>query len=169
MSTHKICFRSKIRKISAFLDEKNALSLAIWHRHFLSLIKQCRHMTVYIATDKRGYPHDIFLISEQKHMLWYSLEAPRWGASNEYPQNMFSFKNKKDISIFGWKKCLISCNMTSALLVTHQQVHWNLFIRPFIISHYRYKMVKIGPQRCCIPTQMHRLYRKMTINGHFSI
>ena len=33
-------------------------------------------------------------------MLWYSLEAPRRGASNEYPQHMFSWRNKKDISIF---------------------------------------------------------------------
>ena len=27
----------------------------------------------------------------------YSLEAPRWGASNEYPQHMFSLRNKKNI------------------------------------------------------------------------
>ena len=27
---------------------------------------------------------DIFFISPQKHMLWYSLELPRWGNSNEY-------------------------------------------------------------------------------------
>ena len=33
--------------------------------------------------------------STKKHMLWYSLEAPRWGASNEYPQHMFSWRNKK--------------------------------------------------------------------------
>ena len=31
----------------------------------------------HIATDKRGYPHNIFLISPQKHMLWYSLKVPR--------------------------------------------------------------------------------------------
>ena len=27
----------------------------------------------------------IFLISAQKHRLWYSLEPPRRGGSNEYP------------------------------------------------------------------------------------
>ena len=37
-------------------------------------------------------------------MLWYSLEAPRRGASNEYPQQAFSWRNKKDISIFRMKK-----------------------------------------------------------------
>ena len=30
-------------------------------------------------------------------MLWYSLEAPQQGASNEYPQHMFSSRNKKNI------------------------------------------------------------------------
>ena len=37
-------------------------------------------------------------------MLWYSLEAPHRGASNEYPQHMFSSRNKKDIGIFRMKK-----------------------------------------------------------------
>ena len=41
--------------------------------------------------------NDIFLISPQKHMLWDSLEAPRRGASNEYPQHMFLRRNKKNI------------------------------------------------------------------------
>ena len=31
----------------------------------------------------------IFLISAQKYRLWYSLEPPRRGDSNEYPQSMF--------------------------------------------------------------------------------
>ena len=31
----------------------------------------------------------IFLISAQKHRLWYSLEPPRRGGSNECPQSMF--------------------------------------------------------------------------------
>ena len=37
-------------------------------------------------------------------MLWYSLEAPRQGASNEYPQLMFSWRNKKNISCFRVKR-----------------------------------------------------------------
>ena len=36
---------------------------------------------------------DVFLISPQKHMLWYSLEVPHWGISNEYPQYMFLWRN----------------------------------------------------------------------------
>ena len=58
-------------------------------------------MPAYIATDKALFFSsvcaDIFLIFQSKHMLWYSLEAPRWGASNEYPQHMFSLINKKNI------------------------------------------------------------------------
>ena len=38
---------------------------------------------------------DIFHISAQKHRLWYSLEPPRRGGSNEYPQSMFLRRNKK--------------------------------------------------------------------------
>ena len=54
-------------------------------------------MVVNIATDKRGYPHNIFLISRRKLMLWYSLEAPQQGASYEYPQHMFVLRNKKKV------------------------------------------------------------------------
>ena len=61
-------------------------------------------LSVVIATDKRGYPHNIFFISPQKHMLWYSLEAPQPGASNEYSQHMFLWRNKKDSSLFRMKK-----------------------------------------------------------------
>ena len=46
---------------------------------------------------------NIFLISQQKHMLWYSLEAPRRGASHEYP-HMFSWRNKKNVNTFESKK-----------------------------------------------------------------
>ena len=42
---------------------------------------------------------DIFLISPRKHMFWYSFEAPRRGATNEYPQHMFSLRNKKTINL----------------------------------------------------------------------
>ena len=33
-------------------------------------------------------------------MLWYSLEAPPRGASNEYQQHMFLLRSKKNISNF---------------------------------------------------------------------
>ena len=39
---------------------------------------------------------DIFHISAQNTDCGYSLEPPRWGGSNEYPQSMFSSRNKKN-------------------------------------------------------------------------
>ena len=38
-----------------------------------------------------------------KNILWYSLEAPQRGASNEY-HNIFLFRNEKNISTFWLKK-----------------------------------------------------------------
>ena len=37
-----------------------------------------------------------FPIFARKHILWYSLEPPRRSGSNEYPQAMFSSKNKEN-------------------------------------------------------------------------
>ena len=39
---------------------------------------------------------DIFHISAQNIDCGYSLEPPRWGGSNEYPQSMFLSRNKKN-------------------------------------------------------------------------
>ena len=39
---------------------------------------------------------DIFHISSQNIDCGYSLEMPRWGSSNEYPQSMFLSRNKKN-------------------------------------------------------------------------
>ena len=39
---------------------------------------------------------DIFSYFCSKHRLWYSLEPPRRGGSNEYPQSMFLSRNKKN-------------------------------------------------------------------------
>ena len=38
---------------------------------------------------------DIFLTIAQNISCGYTLEPPQWGGSNEYPQSMFSSKNKK--------------------------------------------------------------------------
>ena len=38
-----------------------------------------------------------FLFLHENICCGYSLETPRWGASNEYPQHTFSWRNKKNI------------------------------------------------------------------------
>ena len=59
-------------------------SVVVYTETFLSLC---------IATDKRGYPHNNFIISGRIHMLWVLIRSasvrPLRGASNEYPQHMF--------------------------------------------------------------------------------
>ena len=52
------------------------------------LFKNIEHFTTknWKFSDKKN---DIFHIFAQKHRLWYSLEPPRRGGSNEYPQSMF--------------------------------------------------------------------------------
>ena len=50
-------------------------------------------------------------------MLWYSLEVPHQDASNEYPQHMFSSRNKKIIDIF-W--------LTKSALILDENMLWIL-------------------------------------------
>ena len=70
-----------------------------------------------IGLDKSGYQVNIFLISPRKHMLWYSLEASHQGTSNEYPQHMFSWSNKKNINTFGLKKSALTRTMHQSKLI----------------------------------------------------
>ena len=55
----------------------------------------------HIAPDKTHFFSwkvlKFFLSSLGKHLLWYSLEVPHWGTSNEYLQHMFSWRNWKNI------------------------------------------------------------------------
>ena len=57
MSTYNICFNEKLEKyLMVFL-----LSLS--------------YNDIYIATDKRGYPHNTFFVSPRKHMLWVLIRS----------------------------------------------------------------------------------------------
>ena len=60
------------------------------------LFKYIEHFTTKKGkfSDKKN--SDIFHISAQNIDFGYSLEPPRWGGSNEYPQSMFLSKNKKN-------------------------------------------------------------------------
>ena len=69
-------------------------------------------LKLHFYIEKLGFTgvYIIFVISAQKHRLWYSLELPQWGGSNEYPQSMFwaeiwkisEFLSEK-LSFFGGK------------------------------------------------------------------
>ena len=60
---------------------------------------------IFIHKDKKRYPHNFyFLFLLENINCGYSLEVPQWGTSNEYPQFMFSQRNKKYICTFLLKK-----------------------------------------------------------------
>ena len=73
-----------------------------------------------------------FLFPNKNICCGYSLEVPQWGASNEYPQHMFSLRNKKNIM---WIPPLI-CSYGSYAVVDaqhadknfQQTTFWNIFL-----------------------------------------
>ena len=57
-----------------------------------------QYTEVFQAVKKENFQYnffDIFLIFAQNIDCGYTLEPPRRGGSNEYPQSMFWSKNKK--------------------------------------------------------------------------
>ena len=72
------------------------------HKTCINIYK--RKLLFFIGVDKSGYQVNSFLISQENICCGYSLEAPWLGASNEYPQYMFSSRNKKNIDTFWLKK-----------------------------------------------------------------
>ena len=73
-----------------------------------------------------------FLISPWKHMLWYSLKAACWGTFNEYPQNILSWRNMKNIM---WKPLLFKAKFFGWLFTfvrdCSNYLPW-LFVRKFV-------------------------------------
>ena len=76
-----------------FVESVNDKQLVLWPECMDELAKNKPLLLAFsMSQDKALFKpktNDIFLISPQKHMLWYLLEVPLWGASNEYPQRMF--------------------------------------------------------------------------------
>ena len=56
-----------IKKSYSFISQ---ISVYITDHHTVQLIA-----STIIATDKRGYPHNIFLTSPRKHMLWVLIRS----------------------------------------------------------------------------------------------
>ena len=65
-----------------------------------------------------------FLFHHENICCGYSLEAPRQGASNEYPQHMFSWRNKKNIYLIltliytNGRLCSFNASVQSNLCLT---------------------------------------------------
>ena len=92
-STHNLCFEQKYEKNTrCFLSE----NFHLFGDKIFSIITKTRLynfdlLKPHFYIVKLGFTgvYIIFLISAQKHRLWYSLEPPYRGGSNEYPQSIF--------------------------------------------------------------------------------
>ena len=108
--------QNKTKTIWEFLvtiaPDKHSCQSDYWY-FFLSMKTYVMVLIKNIDLDKRGNQVNIFLIYPQKR--GYSLEAPRWGASDVY-HNMFLWRNKKNINTFGLKKVpsLELCNKSAS-------------------------------------------------------
>ena len=80
-----------------FHASKNAVS-AFSDTHYENLSMQYTEIFSPVKIEKfQQKMLDMFLIFAQNIDCWYTLEPPRRGGSNEYPQSMFWSKNKKNM------------------------------------------------------------------------
>ena len=78
------------------------LKLGLTGVYIIFLISAQKHRLWYsLEPPCRGGSNEY--IDAQKHRLWYSLEPPCRGGSNEYPQSMFWAKFWKISEFFIWK------------------------------------------------------------------
>ena len=78
---------------------------SFWNRITKTCLYQFDPLKPYFYIVKLGFTgvYIIFLISAQNTDCGYSLEPPRQGGSNEYPQSMFWAEILKVLEIFIWK------------------------------------------------------------------
>ena len=73
---------------------------AILKRLFITKTRLFKYIEYFTTKKNENFQiknSDIFLISAQNIDCGYSLEPPRQGGSNEYPQSMFLSRNKKNV------------------------------------------------------------------------
>ena len=97
------------------------------HAVWTGLTESLHWRKVYTAGEKvflllffETWSANIFLFLNEYIWCGYSLEAPHWGASNEYPQYMFSWKNKKNKKLCGYP-LLFGAMIENALI----RLHWS--------------------------------------------
>ena len=81
----KLSFRFKNESMGTYLNTLRKHAHMIYSNFFRSKIDNFQRKNF-----------DIFLIFAQNTDCGYTLEPPRRGGSNEYPQSMFWSKNKKN-------------------------------------------------------------------------
>ena len=84
-----------VSTLCAYWDDSDGTGLITKSMHTVDITKTSLYnfdpLKPHFYIVKLGFTgvYAIFLIFAQKHRLWYSLEPPRQGGSNEYPQSMF--------------------------------------------------------------------------------
>ena len=82
-------------------EEKKKLSKGI----LIMFVKWTVIIIQHLQSPRYGVPRKLFFLFLHENVCCgYSLEVPRRGASNEYPQHMFSCRIKKNINTFWLKK-----------------------------------------------------------------
>ena len=80
-----------------FFQSCRLSSVKVWRRHYENLSMQ--YTEIFSSVKIKNFQWkivDIFFIFAQNIYCRYTLEPPRRGGSNEYPQSMFWSKNKKN-------------------------------------------------------------------------
>ena len=114
-----------------------------WSAEKLLIMRTCLYnfdpLKPHVYIVKLGFTgvYIIFLISAQKHRLWYSFEPPRRGGSYEYPQSMFWAEMYKISEFFVWKFSVYGGNV---FRIFEQECFRNVvaltsFTRPIICEH----------------------------------
>ena len=91
--TNCLCMKCKILNYGK--NKKIFQFVVCWHITKTRLFKYIENFTTKEGkfSDKKLWYFSYFC---SKHRLWYSLEPPRQGGSNEHPQSMFLSRNKKN-------------------------------------------------------------------------
>ena len=90
-------FRYLNRLVFIMLSQVLAADKHTWNIHYgNTLIQIYRKFHLQKLKNFQMKNSDIFHISAQNIDCGYSLEPPRWGGSNEYPQSMVLSRNKKN-------------------------------------------------------------------------
>ena len=120
-STHNLCFEQKYGKYQRFLSENfqflevkfsiylnrhvfvmgrnsNRSTTLEWSMVYITKTRLCKYIENFTSKNWKFSVKnsDIFHISAQNIDCGYSLEQPRRGGSNGYPQSMFLSRSKKN-------------------------------------------------------------------------
>ena len=85
------------KKLADFSLSRSKISEGLFFYHYENLPMQYTEIFLALKIENFQLKNvDIFLIFAQNIDCGYTLEPPRRGGSNEYPQSMFWSKNKKN-------------------------------------------------------------------------